>query len=328
MNLQKTETGKFIIKLDATAFARSVCFRKFWLSTIDGYRPALWPIDIEFGNSFHIFSKELEISNGDLIKSIIPAQKYFQETPMLSKGLSKSFLNVEYLTEVCTKYFNEVYHNDPFVTFRYEGKAFVEMNFAIPIETTELAEYVLCGTIDRIGTVGKQGPLAFLDYKSTGKYAKSATEYFARYLFNTQIITYAFALTHIVNHFPDHPLAILKAYIPCAFIQGIFIPSGSTIEFKRSNMIQPTLTQLDMWREELYKLIHKIDAALKEIKNLDGYYVPAEGLFSGACIQGFTPCEYHGSCCAPDPRASEWILKNNFLSTSYNPLRFNDKNKT
>ena len=72
------DTGKYIVRIDATSMRHTVCFRKFWLSSMCGYRTPLMANDIEFGLAFHIFMKELETSSAYILASSLEkAQDYF-----------------------------------------------------------------------------------------------------------------------------------------------------------------------------------------------------------------------------------------------------------
>jgi hypothetical protein len=323
MKLQQTETGKHIVKIDATALAKSTCLKKLWHSCIDGYTTPLKSVNIEFGQAFHIFAKELELSKGEILTAVGKAQDYYRGRPMFTSP-RKSYLNVEYLTEVCTKYAMEVYPGDIFTTLKHNNRPFVEENFAIPILITDTAEYFLCGTIDRVGFVGREGPLSFLDYKTTGKSKAGAREYFYKYEMLPQMLCYAWALRKIVKEYPEHPFASYMGPndIPSAYIQGVFISSGSKIEFDRSPRIEITDSKLDEWFSYLICLIDDIDIFLKYRATPN-----REGLLNGSCAEGWDLCAFFGACNAPDEVAEKRILEQNFMTVEYDPLNFSKKDE-
>ena len=309
------DTGKYIVRIDATSTRYSVCFRKFWLNTLCGYRTPLMANDIEFGLAFHIFMKELETSNGALAPSLEKAQDYFSTKPQFVKP-NKTHLTREYLAEVCVKYATEVYSKDSLKTVKISDQPLVEHNFAIPVAITDYAEYILCGTIDRIVRAGDS--IALLDYKTTGQYAKRAVNFFLEKELSNQLLTYTIALRLLASEYLDTELGELFKHSPKCLIEGIFIPSGVTIEFKRSRFISFTDEQLDEWMWSLNLLIKKIDAVFSGLGKID-----REGMFNGSCTEKFGDlCPFFNACAAPDDRAGAYILNKGFISIPYDPLNF------
>lgn len=316
INLQKSKEPpyKWIVKLDATAISSSTCFKRFWLNTIGGYRDALFPNDMEFGTAFHIFAHEVQRTKGNIPFALGKAQEYYSQQPKFCKE-KKEYLTKEYLAQVCTRYWTDVMSKDSLTTVEVNGVPLVEQNFAIPLTVTDSAEYLLGGTIDRIVRTGNSGRVSILDYKSTGKYAKSSDQFFLEKELSTQLLCYTVGARYLGQVAKNPELQTILEYTPSCLIEGIFIPSGVTIEFKRSKYITFTQDQISEWMSMLNDLVREIDLVFSGERNLI-----RDGMFNGACGGGYSLCKYFRVCCCPDAIASQHILNREFVTIQYDPL--------
>jgi len=69
--------------------------------------------------------------------------------------------------------------------------------------------------------------------------------------------------------------------------------------------------------ENSENLIESID--IKLALNVMPY---REGMFNGACTQGFKPCPFFNACAMPDYKAFEMQIRNSFNQVAYDPLKF------
>jgi len=309
-----------IIRIDASVLKQSACLLKLWRIAVQGYRSKEVFNDTEFGSAIHVFEKELH--EGRPFEMARAATLSFFIEKMQSPNF-KVRKNAEYLTPAFLHTCCEVYYNKrskDFTPLVVDGEVLVEKNFEIPYYETEHVSIRLTGTIDIIGRLTGNGMYCIGDYKTTRTW--NHVDFLAAFKYNIQLPFYLLAIQLIGNKYPQGIFGeLVKNRIGC-FIEGIFLSEKEAVTVKRS----------DIWtfsEERIQVIKHHLDSLCWMLNVCIGNKATPnkQGLVNDTCAGKFIggtayPCEFLGSCLAPNEDATNTILNNSFRCTDYNPLDF------
>lgn len=317
---------KKIILLNASALRISSCKRRLHYVVIDGYKKARNSISIEFGSAFHLIPKHVYQDN-DYAKGLSAAQVYFKDSNY-EPDSKKKYLNDFMLSKVGFDWYtSELHKNDSFEVLRdTDGKALVEVQFAIPYYAGENVEVILCGTIDKIVVHRQSKLICEGDFKTTTSWDEN--EYLRGWVLNTQRYFYNIALRKMIE--TSSPQSILNQYVGKdvgSFVDGIFIKSSGETECKRSEVFVFTERQRSQYDHLLLTLCKWFDEHQKLITDSNGLHLPdPEGLLNDSCSENKygSKCDFFDVCACNDSVASEHVLRRNFVQKPYDPLNRKD----
>ena len=320
---------KKIIRINASALKNASCLRRLWLDVIEGYKPQKNGNDIEYGQSFHKFTRALS-EGKDLPSAMQEAHEHFNNTPMYivkSGQWSKNWLNIGHLTMTCHDFYTKIWSQPKqmgFELLRENEIPLTEKQFSIPIYSDSEYDVLLQGTIDLIGRIDG-GAYVFGDYKTTTFWDKEA--FFLPYKMSTQLATYTYALRYHADHYPESIIGRMLdngRRLGC-FIYGVFLSKDKPSEFIRSDVWFYPQQWLDEYEMSLQFLVKRL---LNHTKLVDELYMDRidslpvkEGLLNGACRGEFGMCKYFNACASPDDRSFDAILRGDFIRQEYKPLR-------
>lgn len=248
-----------------------------------------------FGTAFHKFA-ELYASTKDLHAALSAAVTYFKSAEDVTIKKNKEFLDFGRLINVCNHW--QSYHDsDSFVIAKAKDKPLTEVQFAIPFLKVDDIEFLLCGTIDKIGQF-RNGCFAFGDYKTSS--AWNQDEYFSGYQLDVQPLVYKWALRWHAQQQPNSIWSDIASKGKVGFfIEGIFLTKAKIFpEIERSPVMFISDDELDEWESvtkgRLTEFAHYIAASLLP---------PREGRTNGTCKFMYGPCKYFGPCASPDEQA-------------------------
>jgi len=315
ITLEVTASGKKIIRYNASAIKESECQRRTYLTVAGGYTERLNNNDVEFGSAFHLFASEMERTNGDSVKSLAAATKYYAEKPMIMKS-NKTYLDKKFLQSVCMEWLTFA-EGDRFKVLRdSNSQPIVEIKFAYPYYADDEVEVILCGTIDRVGKFDN-GIYAFGDYKTTAVY--KIEEYLKSYLMSPQMLFYRLIIRKYAA-FGGIWEEVNKLPVGC-FIDGLFhkappkTTGGTGIEIVRSDVMVFSDVQLAEFERLLDGNIHTLIRMVKAGKLPDRY-----GMLYGSCETKYGNCKYWNACTAPTDLGFQTVMKHSFIQRPYDPL--------
>lgn len=308
------------ILLDASALKLSACSRRLYLTVLEGYRSKVNNNDIEFGVAFHKFTAAVEEVNdpSGFAKGIIESRNYFENTPMFIKD-KKKYLTPNYLSAVCTDWYNKVRPKQNFSILRAtDGSAMVEIPFELKYMEYDDCEVWICGTIDRIVQV-VGGSIVIRDYKTTSSWSKD--EYFRSYLLSVQLRLYLWAFLRVCAQAPEGSL-LSKVQKPSQVgmaIDGIFLLGAEKFEFQASPINYLKQEDLDEFEIMLKKEVDRLVLLWR------GATLPLrEGIMNDSCSK-YSGCPFSMACSSPDATAYNHIMRNNFIQKPFDPLHYNSQ---
>lgn len=310
--------GKPYICIDASSLRNSGCMRRLHLTVTEGYRPKKGlGISAHWGTAFHKFCEMFVKTKGDMITSMVAAQKSYRNgLENINIDKMHSHLTVEYLTIACQAYADKITADEHEVLWQ-ETIALAELKFAVPFLATPEVDFLLCGTIDKVGKF-KNGCYAVGDYKTTS--AWNHDEYFEQYRLDPQLLTYVWVLKWFAE---NHKGSIYEQVdsLPRigAFIDGVFCGKSKPIpEFERSPVMFFTQDQLLEYERHLKSVCLKLAQHFKV-----GSEPIREGMINGSCKTTYGKCPFFYACNAPDSDAANHVLQHQFNKKQYDPLNFN-----
>jgi len=324
---------KTIIKLDASALIQSACMLRLKRIIIDGYTDKLPYNDLMYGKAFHKFVALMAMDENKFGDNIHEALKVLSE-PMQIRD-RKGHLNQEHLIKTCTDFW--IWYKDKVQSsiLVINGKAAVEIDFAIPYYEDDNFIVLLVGTIDKIEKISS-GIFIIGDYKthslwssatkngSTSYRDNEIKEFFKKFELSTQLHFYLFCLLLELRKNHGSPLAQLIGTSPIGVcIDGVFLNSKEPTIFKRSDIWIPKEDRIREFRLLLDDKIKTfIDA--QKASSVQGSHRTfiKEGLINGACNDGKFQCRFYNACAAQDDIAEQMVLQYDFIKREYDPLQF------
>lgn len=309
---------KPIIKIDASSLRNSGCFKRLYYTVVDGYRPKKgFGISAHWGTSFHKFCETYVRTKGEFLPSMLEAQKTFRsKIDEIAVDKAHAHLTLEYLTITCQAYADKMQKDEHVIEWK-DTTPLVELKFAIPFLATDHAEFLLCGTIDKIGKF-KNGCYAVGDYKTTASWNQE--EYFEQYRLDPQLLTYVWVLKWFAKEYPDSIYGTIDSLPRIgAFIDGVFCGKAKhTPDFVRSPVMFFTPEQLMEYEMLLRSMCIGISQHIAS-----GTLPTRSGMVNGSCKTTYGKCPFFYVCGAPDSTAAEHVLQHQFNQKPYDPLNFN-----
>lgn len=310
---------KKIIRIDASVLKQSSCLLKLWRIAVEGYRSKWKYNDTEFGSAVHVYCKEAW-ERKPHAEAKAAAMGYFIEKlsdPHIKVRPGAELLSVPFLELVCN-YLDKNMPRD-FTPLEVDGEVLVEKNFEIPYYETDSVSIRLTGTIDIIGRLNN-GMFCIGDYKTTRQW--NHTAFLEPFVYNIQLPFYLHAIQWLGDKYPQGIFGDLAKNRVGCFIEGIFFSEKDFVQIKRSSIWTFSDRRIEVIKTFLDDLCTRLEfyANAKTEPN-------KEGLVNDTCIGKFVggkgyPCEFLGSCMAPNDDATQTILGNSFKKVEYNPLDF------
>lgn len=314
-------SGRKIIFVDASSLKDTGCFRKFYWTSIKGYKPKtenlVYDIKIEYGSAYHKFLENWY--KGRPIQDCVESAATYYD-----KILSHSSIRLDNEYEFRTmahllnsiRQYGETYARD------FDGlvATAVEQKFAFPFWRNDKVTIFLAGTIDLIGTY--HGIPIIADHKTTASYV--VKNYFEPYELGIQPMFYSWVWNHLNNE-GDKFRSVL--------INGIFIKKPTQkatsngqfdgVKFERSKPLDYSVEQMKMFETWFNNKLGHIKSIFNyEDISLMSVEEEFETDFDLAfCKTPFGLCKFFNVCKAP-PSTQKLILNHNFVETKYNPLAF------
>lgn len=326
---------KRIIRFDASAIKDSACFRKFWLTVVEGYKEKQTNHDTHYGTCFHKCAETIERTGGDVNAGVQAAVTCWRDAePYLYIKPKKKYLNVGHLTMACNLYGQQRQVNSIFTTLEYHknpdtGEPLVEQKFSIPVYEDEHYLFLLQGTIDGIGFI-KGGCNVIPDWKTTASYEQE--EYFEGYKLSPQMLTYFYGLWWYLKHYPDSSISrVLRGKALAVFIFGAFLSAGKIVEFGKSPLLWFGEDDVLLFEKKLAELVDLVMDYATMLKDPASPFSlpPPDGMLNGACVSptGFK-CKFFAACAARTSQGgggdkmTRHILDSTFKKKEYKPFEF------
>ena len=299
LNLEKTEEGKYIVKIDASLIKESACERRLWYMLFRGLRKRNSNHKMEYGTAVH---KALEsyYGDGDKDKAINAAIDHYADVLVPDKD----FRDLAHLVNLLNQYFKL----DTGLEVKRDPEPLLEMRFAYPYRQTEKLDILFCGTIDFVGTYF--GRPVIVDHKSTAAYNTSA--YFASYKVSPQLMFYNLIWNTM---FPDD-------YIGC-MINGIFLGRSNKNKFERSEIFEFSKDRLTKFQAYVDDLVDRLVAKFDE--HSDDLDKEPENIFLSnfaSCETRFGLCSFSPLCTANNKDDRQSIIEMDYVRKVYDPLQF------
>ena len=300
LNLEKTEEGKLIIKIDASLIKESACERRLWYMLCRGLRKRNSNHKMEYGTAVH---KALEsyYADGDEEKAVNAAIDHYVDVLVPDKD----FRDLAHLVNLLNQYFKE----DTGLEVRKDPDPLLEMRFAYPYLQTPELDILFCGTIDFVGTYF--GRPVIVDHKSTAAYSPAA--YFASYKVSPQLMFYNLIWQRL---FPDEEVGCM--------INGLFLGRSNKNKFERSEIFEFSKDRLDKFQAYIDDLVsritHKLESYFATQDEKDG-----EDIFLSnfaCCETRFGLCSFTALCTANSSNDRESIVNMDYINKVYDPLQF------
>ena len=300
LNLEKTEEGKLILKIDASLIKESACERRLWYMLCRGLRRRNTNHKMEYGTAVH---KALEsyYSDGDEEKAVNMAIDHYVDVLVPDKD----FRDLAHLVNLLNQYFKQ----DTGLEVRKDPDSLVEMRFAYPYKQTPELDIIFCGTIDFVGTYF--GRPVIVDHKSTAAYSPAA--YFASYKISPQLMFYNLIWKTI---FPEENVGCM--------INGLFLGRSNKNKFERSEIYEFSKDRLDKFKAYIDDMINRLVLRLTALK-IRTEDTEAEDIFLSnfsCCETRFGLCSFSSLCTANSRHDRESIINMDFIDKIYDPLQF------
>ena len=291
---------------------------------LQGYHEQIRWNDTEFGSAGHVGIETYEkTKDADLATlKAMSAFKKASKDPNFKVRNKKDWLTRSYLAAVMEAFYHareqgEFSEYKPIDTTT-QG-LLVEKTFKIPFYKGDCVDISLCGTIDSIERIGRDGIYLAADYKFTSQW--NIWGFLNGFRLSPQLLFYITALRLLAEKYPDSIFAeIAKARIG-GQIRGIFLKSDLSVTCKASDVWQFREEDLEAFRVQLNLLCLNIALYYRDIKDEESTTWSKSGLITNACegVYGY-PCMFLEACSVPE-RAEKYELKK-IPRKEYNPLSF------
>ena len=300
LNLEKTEEGKLILKIDASLIKESACERRLWYMLCRGLRKRNANHKMEYGTAVH---KALEsyYFDGDKEKAVNVAIDHYADVLVPDKD----FRDLAHLVNLLNQYFKE----DTGLIVRRDPDPLLEMRFAYPYLQTPELDVLFCGTIDFVGTYF--GRPVIVDHKSTATYGIAA--YFAPYKISPQLMFYSLMWRKL---FPEDTVGCM--------INGLFLGRSNKNKFERSEIFEFSRDRLDKFQAYIDDLVGRIRSKLEVYFNTHANQAGEDIFISNfsCCETRFGLCSFAPLCTANSAGDRESIVNMDYVNKVYDPLQF------
>jgi len=304
---QDKETGRYILRYDASLHSKSNCYMYVWNRLFLGLTTEHKDFKMEYGTAFHKALAHWYRGNHNPEQCIALAVAHYAPVTVPTSD----WRSLAHLVNCLMQYFEHYGSGDTLVAGRIGTEYLVEKNFAYPFYRTDTTELLLCGTIDLKGECMNRHVIC--DHKTTSM-SQNPTGYLAKADPSAQLLTYA-TINSLL--FPtEPPIGVM--------LNGIFLNRTNKNVFQRSDLIEPTEWQLRHHKNALIgkakEIISRFESVLASKPGED----PAE-LFPPnftCCSAEYGMCEFVPMCRCLDADSRAAIASSNFVSKKYDPLQF------
>jgi len=316
--LQRTKSGKYIIKYDASLYKKSNCKRYVWFKLLRGLVQGEGQRDfkIEYGTAFH---KALALWYSDIHASIeqctqVAFDHYGQPDIFIPDDDYRSLSHlVNCFMQYVDYYKKEGETLSPLIR---NGKPVLEVSFAYPYYSTPLVDVLLCGTIDFRGLFGNSIPV-IVDHKTTSSYY--AQQFLDSYCISPQLMMYKMIWEML---FPAEDVQCM--------VNGIFLRKSNKNEFRRSLPIEFPPSVMKHFKNKLHKtIVYIVEGFSRYLASriqgklgqdiVDDFFIPNYT----ECDGKFGLCEYLPLCLADgSDDGIEGIVENHYQLKTYDPSQF------
>lgn len=331
INLEKNAlTGKYKIKINASAWKESSCYLRIYRIIVEGYKEKLRYNDTQYGSAFHLFISELHKTKGNFAQSMTSAIS-LNEQPAIQRT-NRNHLTSAHLVKVCTEYTKHFQKQDTFEILTVDGEPLVEQQFSILYYEDDLFEVYLEGTIDAIGKF-TQGVYAIRDYKTRSLWATRGKDgstryveeeirrYFKQYELSLQLRFYLFCIKLFGQKHPNTPLGkLFTEHRFGVFIEGIFTSSQEFTKFAKSEVFLLEQSDLDEFQGVFDIKLRQFLSLVRMSIEYDKPYTIRDGIVSGSCYENKYPCKFAAVCAAQKEIARTLLLQNEFKQQLFDPL--------
>jgi hypothetical protein len=300
LNLEKTEEGKLILKIDASLIKESACERRLWYMLCRGLRKRNSNHKMEYGTAVH---KALEsyYFDGDEDKAVNKAIDHYADILVPDKD----FRDLAHLVNLLQQYFKE----DTGLTVRKDPDPLLEMRFAYPYLQTPELDVLFCGTIDFVGTYF--GRPVIVDHKSTAAYGVAS--YLASYKISPQLMFYKLIWNKL---FPEDDVGCM--------INGLFLGRSNRNKFERSEIFEFSGDRLAKFQAYIDDLVVRIRRKLEIYFNTHESQDGEDIFLSNfaCCETKFGLCSFTPLCTSNSAGDRESVVNMDYVRKIYDPLRF------
>lgn len=297
-------SGKYILHYDASLHQKSNCARYVFYRLISGLRLPGKDFKMEYGTAFHKAMRGFY--GGKPIEAAMEDAIAYYSRVSVPEG---EWRNIAHLANVVLQY--GTYWKQQGDTLKPDvinGKPLLEQNFAVPIYSDDVMEVLLSGTLDFKGTYNSRSTIC--DHKTTA--IRDVNGYLAKADLSPQLMVYVLIYTML---FPTEPR-------PGAMLNGIFLSQTNKNQFVRSDVVE-----FDDYK--LKVLHHSIMARVTEVvEHFKLFLDKKEGVFPPnytCCEQQYGMCEFAPLCRQSDNSLVETLVKNNYETSVYDPLKFQNE---
>lgn len=324
MENQQHSNQKRILRLDASALAKSSCLLRLKYIVIDGWRNNLLYNDTVYGLAGHKFLATMALTNSDIATSVREAKLVFNQPKIIRR--KKEHLTENHFIKTCFDYWEHLSKTDEasLIISPDSKLPLVEQKFSIVAYEDDTLIIEIVGTLDKLVKYGKQGQVCIGDYKFTSSWNQA--EYFPQHRLAPQLKTYRWMLYKFAEvSSADSFLRELTKYPVGMFIDGIFLKSAKETEFHRSEVWTPKQAEIEEFDASLQAMITKLAYLYHE------KWSRRDGMINGSCSNSYGStsasgalCQFYTVCSACDTVAAQHVLKNNFIQKEYDPLAFGE----
>ena len=306
ITLQKTNDGRYIVKMDASLYRQTACPRRLWYMGARGLTYEAKSHRMEYGTAFHKALQEY-YTNGNEKAAVAAAIEHFEQDDIHVPD--NDFRDMGHLVATLQQYFFNYEKFDGLKADTSDNGPLLEQRFAVPyVSDGKLIDVVLCGTIDMIGTYN--GLPALIDHKTTS--LNQVEKYLDSYQNSPQMMFYSMIWKKL---FPDEVRNVV--------INGIFLNRSGRNKFQRSSFITFSDHVLEEFEKHLRQTIDNyivnLRAVLDDGKDPDDIFFPN---FT-CCETKFGACAFSPVCTTPRKEDRETIIDSLFTTTNtYDPLLF------
>lgn len=303
-------SGRYILRIDASAYKESDCLEYVRLKIIEGYTPPTGdgnnPMKLgvlEYGTAFH---KGLQLrAQGAPFSDQLQAVTTHYSQPDIYIPDS-DFRKIGHLAN-CYFQYDQFWtkEGDLIIPIKHGDKALAEYRFMYPFYRTDKVEVLLCGTIDLIATY--VGQPVIVDHKTTA--AWDSRSYLDEYYLSPQLMTYKWVYDKLTG-----------GDVGCV-VNGIFLAKDNRNKFKRSDLIQFSDWQVSQHMNHMTSRVVQIVGLIEYNLTHDIIDWPRNYC---CCVKRYgeksSPCAFTNVCRAANPRDAQTILDSGFERKMYNPM--------
>lgn len=308
MFLQKDPvSGKYIIRIDASLYSVSNCYRFVFLRLFEGLCGEGKDFKMEYGTAFHK-GLALRAEGKSLDLQLAATIEHFSQPDIIVP--ENEWRNAGHLMGCYIQYDTYYKKNgDLLIPVKgSDGKVLVEQKFAYPFYKTDRVEVLLCGTIDLIADY--IGQRVIVDHKTTSAWPDT---YLGEYNLSSQLMIYKYIYDKLFG-----------TDVGC-MINGVFLNKSNKNQFKRT---EPVL-RFSTW--QIDNVITHLHNRTKDIVSRFEYYLDKGiNLFEHnytQCTKHFneftvSKCMMSSICQCATPEDASSVADTFYQRSIYDPSQF------